>query len=105
MFLLSFLFDKSNVCIKEQRTNRNILTGGIKNELYQVSLEEQPIPTEINLGERASMTVWHHRLRHVNEQKTRELVNLYQITVVKKKSQSVNLGLWERCINYRIIQE
>lgn len=63
------LFDDSNVDTKNRTSNKEILKGEVANSLYQVKIEENKV-AKVNLGERVSLTIWHHRLSH-NESKMR----------------------------------
>ena len=54
----------SNYCVvKDEETGRPLLQGTVKDGPY---LLRQAHPREANIGERASLNHWHHRLGHPN---------------------------------------
>ena len=65
----------SNYCVvKDEETGRPLLQGTVKDGLY---LLRQTHPPEANIGKRASLNYWHHRLGHPNMRILHNVISFY----------------------------
>lgn len=70
---VNVLFDICVVYVNNQRTNDNLLVGGVMEGLYKIQLDNKHIHMT-HSGVKAPLATQHALLGHNNERKTKELV-------------------------------
>lgn len=68
-------FNKNFVSIKDQITDEKLLSGGIKNVLYQLGLKEEDESPQINSVAKASLMDWHVCLGHTHMNRVKKLLD------------------------------
>ena len=67
-------FHATYCIVKDEETGRPLLRGMVKDGLYLLA---EAHPLEVNIGEKTSSDVWHHRLGHPNMRILQQIISTY----------------------------
>lgn len=81
---ISVTFDNFTVCFKDRNTNKELLTRGVADGLYQLKLGDEHL-LMVNLGVKAPFSIWHAHLGHNNERTTKEIVKDFGLPLIESR--------------------
>lgn len=76
--------DDSSIFIKAKGTDEVTAEGYAVDGMYCVELDEKGVPSEVNLAEKASISVWHQRFAHANLETTKRMISQFNLPVCNK---------------------